>query len=127
MVRGDRDVGQITAQKRVYDVRRDLMTEAGIDAGLTRDLFIALGEPMEDGQAWSVRIQTKPYIRWIWFGTIFMALGGLMAALDRRYRRVAEKSAVSKVRQKTAGKAGTDIGQSPVAAKTLHPSSGQAG
>jgi len=64
------------------------MTEAGIDAGFTRDLFVALGEPLDGGTAWSVRIQTKPFIRWIWLGTIFMALGGLLAACDRRYRRV---------------------------------------
>ncbi len=92
VTKGDRFIGQIKPQKRLYDVRRDSMTEAGIDAGWTRDLFIALGEPLEGGQAWSVRIQTKPFIRWIWLGTIFMALGGLLAALDRRYRRVAQKA-----------------------------------
>lgn len=85
-------IGEITAQKRFYDVRRDTMTEAGIDAGFTRDLFIALGEPLDGGRAWSVRIQTKPFIRWIWMGTLFMAFGGLLAASDRRYRRVAERS-----------------------------------
>ncbi|NND91415.1 MAG: heme lyase CcmF/NrfE family subunit [Granulosicoccus sp.] len=86
-------LGSITTQKRVYDVRRDSMTEAGIDAGLTRDLFVAMGEPLEGGDAWSVRIQTKPFIRWIWMGTVFMALGGLLAALDRRYRRVSARQA----------------------------------
>jgi len=91
--RDGRDIGQITAQKRFYDVRQDTMTEAGIDAGFTRDLFIALGEPLDRGTAWSVRIQTKPFIRWIWLGTIFMALGGLMAACDRRYRRVGVRAA----------------------------------
>ena len=90
--RNGRDVGSLTAQKRLYDVRRDSMTEAGIDAGFTRDLFIALGEPLNGGRAWSIRIQSKPFIRWIWLGTIFMALGGLMAAADRRYRRVATKA-----------------------------------
>lgn len=92
VTKGEQFIGQIKPQKRIYDVRRDTMTEAGIDAGFTRDLFIALGEPLEDGQAWSVRIQTKPFIRWIWLGTIFMAVGGLLAALDRRYRRVAQKA-----------------------------------
>ena len=90
--RNGRDLGEITAQKRVYDVRRDTMTEAGIDAGLTRDLFVAMGEPLDGGQAWSVRIQTKPFIRWIWMGTLFMAFGGLLAALDRRYRRVSQRA-----------------------------------
>ena len=127
VVKGDRDIGQIKAQKRVYDVRRDLMTEAGIDAGWTRDLFIALGEPMEDGKAWSVRVQTKPFIRWIWLGTIFMAFGGLLAAVDRRYRRVAEKSVVaSAARYKQPGSA--DAGANPVAAASrVQPSGGQAG
>lgn len=90
--RGNDSVSQITAQKRFYDVRQDTMTEAGIDAGLTRDLFVALGEPLGDGRAWSVRIQTKPFIRWIWLGTLFMAAGGLLAALDRRYRKLGQKA-----------------------------------
>lgn len=119
VVRNDRDVGQIKAQKRIYDVRRDVMTEAGIDAGLTRDLFIALGEPMEQGGAWSVRIQTKPYIRWIWLGTLFMALGGIMAAMDRRYRRVAEKSATLKVGQKAGESLASDTGSVPVGATVM--------
>ena len=119
VVRADRDVGQIKAQKRVYDVRRDTMTEAGIDAGLTRDLFIALGEPLDNGRAWSVRIQTKPYIRWIWLGTIFMGLGGILAAADRRYRRVAEKAAKARapVSTDTSGATG------PVAASSMIESS----
>ena len=86
---GDTPIAPIRAEKRFYDVRRDTMTEAGIDGTLTRDLFIALGEPLEGGAAWSVRLQVKPLIRWIWLGTVLMALGGLVAALDRRYRRVA--------------------------------------
>ena len=72
------------------------MTEAGIDAGFTRDLFIALGEPLDSGAAWSVRIQTKPFIQWIWLGTVFMAVGGLLAACDRRYRRVGVRSKESR-------------------------------
>lgn len=93
--REGRDVGVIRSQKRVYDVRRDGMTEAGIDGNLSRDLFIAMGEPLDDSnQVWSVRIQTKPFIRWIWLGTIFMALGGLLAAVDRRYRNVSVKQSV---------------------------------
>ena len=62
------------------------MTEAAIDAGLTRDLFIAMGEPLDSSGAWAVRIYYKPFIRWIWLGAIIMALGGLCAAFDRRYR-----------------------------------------
>jgi cytochrome c-type biogenesis protein CcmF len=75
-------------EKRTYLVQTNPMTEAAIDAGLTRDLFIALGEPLDDQGAWAVRIYYKPFIRWIWLGAIIMALGGLVAASDRRYRRL---------------------------------------
>jgi len=72
-------------EKRIYDVRGDTMTEAGIDGGFTRDLFVALGEPLGD-DAWAVRLYYKPFIRWIWLGAAMMAMGGFMAAIDRRYR-----------------------------------------
>jgi cytochrome c-type biogenesis protein CcmF len=70
------------------------MTEAAIDAGLARDLFIALGEPLDKEGAWAVRIYYKPFIRWIWLGAIIMAVGGLFAASDRRYRRLARSTSV---------------------------------
>jgi cytochrome c-type biogenesis protein CcmF len=76
-------------EKRVYRVQNNPMTEAAIDASLARDLFIALGEPLDQQGAWAVRIYYKPFIRWIWLGAIIMALGGLFAACDRRYRRLA--------------------------------------
>ena len=75
----------IFSQKRTYSVRSMPMTEAGIDPGLTRDLYVSLGEPL-DNNSWSVRIYHRPYVRWIWLGAIFMALGGVFAATDRRYR-----------------------------------------
>ncbi len=78
-------VALLEPEKRIYPVRGMPMTEAGIDAGFFRDLFVALAEPLENG-AWSLRIYYKPFIRWIWLGTIFMALGGLIAISDRRYR-----------------------------------------
>ena len=74
------------AEKRSYSVGGQVMTEAGIDASFTRDLFVALGEPLGDG-AWAVRLQYKPFIRWIWGGGILMALGAVIAALDKRYRK----------------------------------------
>jgi cytochrome c-type biogenesis protein CcmF len=80
-------------EKRIYRVQSMPMTEAAIDAGLTRDLFIALGEPLDDKGAWAVRIYYKPFIRWIWLGAIIMALGGVFAASDRRYRRLARSKA----------------------------------
>ncbi|MET0533879.1 MAG: cytochrome c-type biogenesis CcmF C-terminal domain-containing protein, partial [Steroidobacter sp.] len=73
-------------QKRVYRVQKSAMTEAGIDAGWNRDLFVAMGEPLGDG-AWSYRLQYKPMVRFVWLGAAIMALGGLIAACDRRYRK----------------------------------------
>jgi len=78
-------VTQLRPQKRTYLVQQSPMTEAGIDAGWNRDLFVALGDPL-GGDAWSVRIQYKPMIRFIWLGALVMALGGIIAASDRRYR-----------------------------------------
>jgi len=78
-------------EKRTYLVQTMPMTEAGIDAGFFRDLFVALGEPLGESGAWSVRLQYKPFVRWIWLGAIFMALGGLAAALDRRYRTLRQR------------------------------------
>ena len=68
------------------------MTEAGIDAGWSRDLFVALGDPLGN-DAWSVRLQYKPLVRFIWLGAIVMALGGILAATDRRYRLRAREAA----------------------------------
>jgi cytochrome c-type biogenesis protein CcmF len=85
VTREDREVAVLHPEKRLYSVQRSVMTEAGIDAGFTRDLYVALGEPLEDG-AWAVRIHVKPYVRWIWLGGLLTGLGGLLAAFDRRYR-----------------------------------------
>ena len=68
------------------------MTESGIQPRLSRDLYVALGEPLGNG-AWSLRLQYKPFIRLVWLGALLMSLGGAIAALDRRYReRVDEKA-----------------------------------
>jgi cytochrome c-type biogenesis protein CcmF len=64
------------------------MTEAAIHPGLTRDLYVALGEPLGDG-AWSVRIYCKPFIRWVWLGGLLMLTGGVLSISDRRYRLAA--------------------------------------
>ncbi|TBU98265.1 heme lyase CcmF/NrfE family subunit [Stutzerimonas kirkiae] len=82
---GAREVTVLHPEKRLYTVQQMPMTEAGIDAGFTRDLYVALGEPLEDG-AWAVRVHIKPFVRWIWLGGLMMALGGALAASDRRYR-----------------------------------------
>ena len=80
------EVAKLEPQKRVYQVRTMPMTEAAIDAGFFRDLFVAIGEPLGDKGAWSLRIYYKAFIRWIWLGALFMAAGGLWAACDKRYR-----------------------------------------
>ena len=79
-------------EKRLYSVQQSMMTEAGIDAGFTRDLYVALGEPLGDG-AWAVRVHVKPFVRWIWLGGLLTGLGGALAAFDRRYRLKAERQA----------------------------------
>ena len=83
--KGEKQVAELKPQKRVYKVQRNTMTEAAIDPGLLRDLYVALGEPMDKG-AWSVRVYVKPFIRCIWLGGLFMMAGGLCSVADRRYR-----------------------------------------
>jgi len=85
VTRNGQDVTMMYPEKRRYYVQNQTMTEAAIDSGLLRDLYVSLGEPLEDG-AWSVRLYHKPFINWIWGGCLTMALGGLMAVSDRRYR-----------------------------------------
>jgi len=70
------------------------MTEAGIDGSFTRDIYVSLGERLE-GNAWSVRIYVKPFIRCIWLGAILIAAGGFLAAGDRRYRLIQRRAAVA--------------------------------
>ncbi len=79
-------VTRLYPEKRTFlSNRGNVMTEAGIDAGFTRDLFVALGEPI-DNRAWSMRVHHFPLVRWIWLGAILMALGGTLAVIDKRYR-----------------------------------------
>ena len=73
-------------ERRSYPVQDQTMTEAAINAGLTRDLYVSLGDPLEGG-AWLVKVQVKPFIDWIWGGCLLMAIGGFLAASDRRYRQ----------------------------------------
>ena len=79
-------------EKRFYPASQSTMTEAAIDTGLTRDLYVSLGESVE-GTAWIVRVYLKPFVDWIWGGCLLMALGGLLAASDRRYRARARQLA----------------------------------
>jgi cytochrome c-type biogenesis protein CcmF len=79
-------VDDLQPEKRIYRVQQNPMTEAAISAGLTRDLYVSMGEEVEGG-AWIVRVYVKPFIDWIWGGCLLMAGGGLLAVMDRRYRR----------------------------------------
>jgi cytochrome c-type biogenesis protein CcmF len=83
-------VAVLTPQKRVYRVQQSPMTEAAIDVHPTRDVFVALGDPLGN-DAWSVRIQVKPLISFLWLGSALMGLGGLLAMTDRRYRQAARE------------------------------------
>lgn len=78
-------VTEMYPEKRVYRIQQNPMTEAAISPGVTRDLYVSLGEPV-DGGAWVVRVYVKPFIDWIWGGCLLMALGGVLAVADRRYR-----------------------------------------
>ena len=87
-IRVSRDGNPVThlqPEKRIYTVQKMPMTEAAISPGLTRDLYVSLGDALDDSH-WLVRVQVKPFVDWIWSGCLLMALGGLLAASDRRYR-----------------------------------------
>ncbi|MFM8339128.1 MAG: cytochrome c-type biogenesis CcmF C-terminal domain-containing protein, partial [Fluviibacter sp.] len=77
--------GTLHTEKRTYFSSTMPMTEVGIDSSLTRDLYVSMGDATGKN-SWAVRVYYKPFVSWIWAGCGFMALGGLLAALDRRYR-----------------------------------------
>jgi cytochrome c-type biogenesis protein CcmF len=85
VTRDGRPVSVLYPERRIYSVQEQVMTEAAIDPGLTGDLYVSLGDPLEGG-AWLVKVQHKPFVDWIWGGCLIMALGGFLAAADRRYR-----------------------------------------
>ena len=85
VTRKDQAVTTLYPEKRVYRVQTNPMTEAAIDAGLTRDLYVSMGEQLDSG-AWIIRVYHKPFVDWIWIGCLIMAMGGVLAASDRRYR-----------------------------------------
>jgi cytochrome c-type biogenesis protein CcmF len=89
-------IADLPTQKRVYRVQQNPMTHAGIEVAWNRDLFVALGDDLGNGR-WSMRVQYKPLVRYVWLGAVIAALGGLVAILDRRYRvaRAAETAALS--------------------------------
>jgi cytochrome c-type biogenesis protein CcmF len=86
-LRNDRVEFELLPEKRFYPSTRSVMTEAAIDSGLTRDVYVSLGEQLPDGR-WTVKAWVKPFVDWIWAGCFLMALGGAIAMADRRYRAV---------------------------------------
>jgi len=79
-------------EKRIYNASGMAMTEAAVDYSFTSDLYVSLGEPLDDeARAWSVRVYHKPFINWMWYGAALMILGGFLAASDRRYRIAVKK------------------------------------
>ena len=85
VLRNGREIEVLYPERRIYLATGTPSTEMAIDAGLLRDLFVTLGEEKEGG-SWSMTVYVKPFVRWIWLGAIFMAMGGTIAALDKRYR-----------------------------------------
>ena len=98
---GDEKSGDLFPQKRTYSGKSNPMTEASIDKTLFRDLYAALGEEKGNG-AWSMRVYYKPMIRWIWLGCLFMAIGGVLAVSDRRYRQTVTAGSQQKIGEKTS-------------------------
>jgi len=88
VLRDDKVIEILQPEKRRYFSSAMAMTEAGIDSGFMRDLYVSLGEPLDDARTeWSMRVYYKPFVPWLWGGVLLMVLGGVLAALDRRYRK----------------------------------------
>jgi cytochrome c-type biogenesis protein CcmF len=108
VTRDGKRVATLYPEKRVYTVQQMPMTEAAIDSGFTRDLYVALGEAVSP-TAWILRVWVKPFIDWIWGGCVIMALGGFLAVADRRYRIAARP-----VAQTSSAPIGTGAAPAPV-------------
>jgi cytochrome c-type biogenesis protein CcmF len=101
VLKNDQVIEVLRPQKRRYFSTAMPMTEAAIDSGLLRDLYVSLGDPVAgDTPSWSMRVYYKPFVPWLWAGVLIMVFGGVLAALDRRYRRSTNQQSV-----RTAGEA----------------------
>ena len=87
VTRNGKDVVVLHPEKRAYASGGSILTEAAIDGGPGRDLYVALGDSLDDQGSWALRLHVKPFVRWIWFGALMMALGGFTVAFDKRFRR----------------------------------------
>ncbi len=106
------ETGRMYPEKRFYHVQQQVMTEAAIDTGLFRDLYVSLGEPLGRTGGWSVRVYHKPFVDWIWLGCFMMGLGGLLAVSDKRYRITARKKKKQKIEQASAS---SELTSEPIA------------
>jgi len=100
VTRNGSPVTTLYPEKRLYVAQPDnAMTEAAIDTGLTGDIYVSLGEAVDDNGGWTVRVYYKPFVTWIWGGCVLMAIGGLLAVFDRRYRTQARRDSTTIVTQ----------------------------
>jgi cytochrome c-type biogenesis protein CcmF len=79
-------IADMQPQKRRYYARGSVMTEVALEVNLFRDLYVAMGEPIDE-KAWAMRVHIRPFIRWIWLGALMMAFGACLAVMDKRYRK----------------------------------------
>ena len=109
-------VTELFPEKRKYVASGMPMTEAAITSGVLGDLYVSLGEPIPDSNgAWAVRIYTKPFVNWIWAGTLLMSLGGLLAVCDRRYRIYRKRTGVVPDKNSTSDSQPTEVTTSSLA------------
>ena len=94
-------------QKRRYTARGSLMTEVALDAGLFRDIYVAMGESVGD-KAWAMRVHVKPFVRWIWLGALMMAFGACLSVADKRYRKKAQATSDNNILLGAAQVAGNE-------------------
>jgi cytochrome c-type biogenesis protein CcmF len=87
VTRGDHLVDTMYPEKRAYASGGSIMTETAINGSLGRDLYVAMGDSLGSDGSWALRLHVKPFVRWIWFGALMMALGGFTVTLDKRFRR----------------------------------------
>jgi cytochrome c-type biogenesis protein CcmF len=96
LLKRGKEIDTLEPQKRIYFTQRSMpMTEASIRSSLVGDVYVSLGEPVDDGGAWTVRVYYKPFVTWIWGGCVLMALGGFVAMSDRRYRVLARREEIA--------------------------------
>lgn len=116
VLKNDKQIRKLYPEKRTYNASGMAMTEAAIDTGLFRDLYVALGEPL-DNNAWIVRVYHKPFVDWIWLGCFLMALGGVLSVTDRRYRYGMRKKSKTEITSETTAE--SDKGATPIEAEPI--------